>query len=591
MVRGGSPWENGYYIDNIPVLDINHFQNQGNSGGLIGIVETSRIEDVGFSPGGFSAAFGDRMSSITEIRLKEGAADRMRRRLRLNTMGFGGGLEAPVLGGRGSLSLSLRRNYHDILAGLVGYGVAPRFGDGLVKLALDLGPRDRVRVVGLAGASRLAWDLETAVEEGINNALDYETRQATAGIDWRRLWTSGVSETSLAYTSYSNNYDLTSVDDRTRIYLADTGRRALTLRNVNTWQVSPRSRIVFGLDLLGERERFHNYYASRVSRWDWPLPETSLAGDHSAAKAGAFLEYTARPGRPWSVSLGARADYFSFTGRGSVSPRASAAVDLSGRWSLHGACGLFRQTLPLHLLSNCRNADELREPLARHLVLGLQYKIADRAFLSVEGYDKAYRNMPLTPEDPGIFVMDGAVNFNYYQTYAVLVDRGRASARGADVVFRTSGPRFAGVFSLTWMRSRFRDLEGLWRDRPNDNRFLVSAIGTWRPNEAWSFGLRGLAAGGTPYTPCDLERSRERRTWIIDPERINAERYPAYVAVHFRVDRRWAFRSSELLVYLSVMNALNRKNVLAYAWSKAKNDILPLYQSPILPEFGIEWTF
>jgi len=591
MVRGGSPWENGFYIDNIPVPDINHFQNQGNSGGIIGILETDRIEDVGFYLGGFSPAYGDRMSSITEVRLKEGARDRIRGRVRLNTAGFGGGLESPLFDGRGSLSVSLRRSYHDIVAELIGYGVAPRFGDGLVKFAWDLGPRHRIRIVGLAGASRMAFGVDTAVREGFNNAIDYETAQSTAGIDWRALWKNGFSETSLSYSSFANDYALTDVTKESRYFVADTGRRTLTLRNINTWQVSPQNRIVFGLDLIGERERFNNYFAAHISRWDLPIPETAAAGDHAAAKAGAFVEYTASFAAPLTVSMGLRTDYYSFSGRASVSPRISAVLRLSSRWSLRAAAGRYSQSLPLYLSANLPDARRLRDPSARHLVLGLEYRIGDRTFLSIESYDKEYRSMPLTPQDPGVFVMDGAVNFGYYQTYDLLVDQGRANARGADFVFRTSGERFSGVFGLTLMKSRFQDLSGIWRNRNNDNRYILSLIGTFRPNGFWAFSLRGLAVGGAPYTPCDPERSQALRLWIIDPNRINAERYPAYAAVHFRIDRRWTFNRSSLLVYLSVMNVSNRKNILAYAWSVAENRAVPIYQSPILPEFGVEWSF
>jgi len=591
LVRGGSPWENGFTLGNIPIPDINHFQNQGNSGGIVGMIEASRIEDIDFFVGGFSVAYGNRMSSIAEIRLKEAARDRLHTRLNLNTAGFGGSVEGPLFNGNGSMSLSLRRSYHDIVARWIGFGVAPRFADGIFTLTADLDPRNRIEVLALAGQSRMDIDMEEALREGFNNAVNYRTAQGTFGLNWRRLRAAGVSETSLSYSAFSNVYSLDSVTNASEYYIADTARRSLTLRNVNSWQVSERGRLLAGLDLAGEREIFDNYFAPHISRLEVPIPETQAAGDHSEVRAGAFVEYTARVLERLAVTLGLRADYRSWNRKASLSPRVSTTLSLSDRWSIHASFGRYTQSLPLYLVAYLADSEKLAEPSALHAALGFRCRLSDRFHLDVEAYAKEYRGMPMAPEDPAVFVMDGSVNFNFYQTYVTLVDTGKGSVRGLDIILRSEGRTWGGVAGLTLMRSRFLDLRGVWRDRQNDNRFLATIIGSFKPNDNWSFSARFQAAGGVPYTPADMERSRALQILIIDSTRINAERYPAYAAVHLRVDRSWSWKRSRLLVYLSLMNALNRKNTLAYLWSKTKNDIVTVYQAPILPEFGIEWIF
>ena len=59
IVRGGSPMENSFFIDNIEIPNINHFPHQGSSGGPIGILNVDFIQDVTFNTGGFSAIYGD----------------------------------------------------------------------------------------------------------------------------------------------------------------------------------------------------------------------------------------------------------------------------------------------------------------------------------------------------------------------------------------------------------------------------------------------------------------------------------------------------------------------------------------------------
>ena len=58
VVRGGSPLENGYYVDGMPVPNINHFPSQGASGGALGLLNVDFISDVKFHAGGFPADYG-----------------------------------------------------------------------------------------------------------------------------------------------------------------------------------------------------------------------------------------------------------------------------------------------------------------------------------------------------------------------------------------------------------------------------------------------------------------------------------------------------------------------------------------------------
>ena len=54
VVRGGSPSENTFFVDNIEIPNISHFGIQGSSGGHIGLINVDFVQDVHFSSGGFS---------------------------------------------------------------------------------------------------------------------------------------------------------------------------------------------------------------------------------------------------------------------------------------------------------------------------------------------------------------------------------------------------------------------------------------------------------------------------------------------------------------------------------------------------------
>jgi hypothetical protein len=98
-------------------------------------------------------------------------------------------------------------------------------------------------------------------------------------------------------------------------------------------------------------------------------------------------------------------------------------------------------------------------------------------------------------------------------------------------------------------------------------------------------------AGGSPYTPFDLQASAARQRAVLDEQRINQARYPDYHSLNVRADRRFPFKSSNLVIYLSIWNVYQRKNVAGYFWNPNQNRIEPLYQWSMMPIFGLEYEF
>ena len=103
--------------------------------------------------------------------------------------------------------------------------------------------------------------------------------------------------------------------------------------------------------------------------------------------------------------------------------------------------------------------------------------------------------------------------------------------------------------------------------------------------------MRWIFAGGPPYTPLDLEASAAAGRDVLDGSRINAARYPDYHSLNVRFDRRFNYQGSNLVWYVSVWNAYNRKNIAAYTWNGMKGKVDTLNQWGMLPVFGLEWEF
>jgi len=597
IVRGGSPWENGFYIDNVEMPNVNHLQSQGSSGGMIGIVNALFIEDVNFFTGGYSARYGNRMSSIIDIKFREGSRERTNYQLNLNLAGFGASAEGPLLGKKASWLFSFSRNYHDLIAKMIGYGVAPRFGDVHFKLTYDPTPRNKITLLNIYGQSLLSYGLETAVEEGFMGALDYSSRQNTVGLNWLSEWagSAGSSNTTLSYSFYRISYRLTDLIPSSAwmdYMLNEEGTDSLVLRNINTFNFGRRNKAEFGADIRVETADFKNYFTEYINNWGMDIP---AADEHSRTRtsmAGAFLTLILRPWEPVMLSVGVRADYFSYNRRTHLSPRLAASFALGPKVTLNASLGMFRQVLPMFLLASHAANKLNRDPLAVHAIVGLNFDPSESLHLGFELYDKEYRYFPLAPDNPDLFIMDSGIDFEFFRTYAALADTGTAQSRGVEIFLQKRIiEKLYGIFSFSLFRSSFRDYFGIQRDRVNDNRYVLTVVGGYKPDDKWNVSVRWNLAGGVPYTPFAVEASRQANMGMIDNSQIFARRYPDYMTFNFRLDRRWVFSRSTLDLFLSLVNAFNRKNVDRYYWNRIENKPDVIYQAPFIPVFGAEFRF
>jgi hypothetical protein len=214
-VRGGSPIENGFYVDGIPVPNINHFPTQGSTGGPIGILNIDFIDQVDFLISGFSASYGDRLSSVVDIDYKDGTAEDLYGKAFLSFAGFGAMAEGQLPSEGGSWMVSASKSYLDLIVGAIGTGVAPNYGDVQGKVALKVDDRHSLRLLAIGGKSAIDFDKETAIEDGQRQYGTNENSQGTLGLRWDALWSAGhYATTTLSYSGASYDNDRPALSDQ-----------------------------------------------------------------------------------------------------------------------------------------------------------------------------------------------------------------------------------------------------------------------------------------------------------------------------------------------------------------------------------------
>ena len=574
VVRGGHPAENGFYIDNMQITGINHFSHPASMGGAIGLLNVDFLQDVTFSAGGFSAEYGDRLSSVMELTYREGNRDKFCTEFGANMAGLSFQGEGPIAGGKGSWLLSLRRSYLDLLQKIV----APkedeediiRFGDYQTKLTLDINDRNRINLLAVAGKSeeqnRSTFIVDNNGDEDENPLLyDQQTWSdkseawvSFVGLNWFNQWSNkGYSNTSISYclndfSEFDKNYAYNTTHSE------NSTDQAIQLRNVNFFRFNRYCRIKYGVEA---KHIISDINGSHIDK-------KTLNAD----LLGSFASLELSPHRKFDTSLGLRYDYYSFNAGSHLSPRASVAWKLTDKTTLTAAAGIYHQTIPLNILSrqlwreNGEQPDKARDATAYHYILGYNYLLTKNTRLTVEVYDKEYRNfdLPIDIEETRLDI-------------SLLNSSRRAFCRGVEITVQKKLARdLYGLLSGTYFQSRFRDQSGAWKDRYFNNRYIISAQGGYVANKNWELSARFIYAGGRPYTPFDGT--------------LNSAYYPAYHTLNLRVDRRFNFRHSNLVVYADIWNIYNQQNVDHYARTE-DGKIREVSQWGLMPVGGLEWEF
>ncbi|MEL6769685.1 MAG: TonB-dependent receptor [Bacteroidota bacterium] len=590
FVRGGSPAENGFYIDQILIPNAQHFSTpDGSSFGPTGLINTEFIDDITFSSGGFSASYGDRLSSISEIRYRTGG-DRLTGEVGANFTGGTFIVEGPIPGG--SAFISGRRSYLDLVADAIDAGGAPRFSDLQGKVTLDLSPSQRLSVLNLYGSSEFAQEAEDAVDAGEAAFGVFENQQNTVGLSLRSLWGArGYSTTALSYSFIERRNTVTSVRDGFGDIREDFRNGYLTLRNVNTLQLGPQLEVEAGVEGTIERGTFDFDQAAYVSAAGAQQGAVGFDLDLTSARLGTFATFVWQPTARLTVSPGLRVDYGSLNEDVYPQPRLGLAYDLTEKVRLRAAGGVYRQAVPLYVRAQSAANETLPHVRADHLIGGVDVLLAPDLKLTVEGFSKTYRDVPQfadgNPLGTPVYVLDERGDYA-----GALTSDGRARARGIELLVQKKLSRaFYGLVSASYFRSQYEDQNGVWRNRDFDTQTQFSVIGGWKPNAKWELSARWSYLGGRPTTPIDVGQSIALDAEVRDVTRTNEERLPAYHSLYLRVDRRFNFRATNLTTFVSLWNAYSRTNIEDTFWNFTEQRVDEAEQFSLLPVVGIEFEF
>ncbi len=595
IVRGGSPSENLFLIDNAPAQNINHFGTQGATGGPVSIINLDFIKEVNFMTGGFSARFGDRLSSVLELKLREGNRTRLSGNLNLSATGFGAILEGPIGSEKkGSFLFSVKRSYLDLVFNATGFGFVPEYTSFQFKGVYDINQNNILTINSFGNIDKVRFNNDTE-----------EKRQNNEKILKNNQW--GYFNSFELRTIFSNYFYAIFTLSRNYRNYNFSGRDANfkeVFRNLSKeGETEFKSELFFIFDRttqlsLGSGVKFINFNNEVYSATDTLyivdpnpviIPEINFLQDNTARKTFAYVNITNKLFNKLTLNTGLRLDYFDFINKKFyLSPRFSASYSIFNNVFLNGSYGIFYQSPSyIWLVSNQQNRN-LTNIKAEHYIAGIEFLPSDDLKFSVEVYHKNYDNYPVSTIRPYFILLNSGGDFESRSNFGIepLISEGKGYARGIEIFLqKTLIDRFYGNISISLFEVKYKSLDGVERSGDYDNRYLIIVNGGYIIGNGWELSSKFRFIGGRPYTPINPIDGTQ------DITLYNSERLPNYYSLDLRLDKRWNFSKWSLVTYIDIQNITGRKNITRYEWDKYNQKIKTNQSIGILPSIGINAMF
>lgn len=616
IVRGGSPLENLYVVDNIEIPNINAFANFASAGGTVSLLDAELIQDVTFLTGGYPAPYINRTSSVLQVAQREGSRDQFQGRA---TLGFAGGgtiLEGPIKKGKGSWVVSARRSFLDLFTDDVGFGGVPVLYTFNAKALYDLTPRDRIWGVSVSGLDNIrlgASEKSNADDEEVNNLdIRYDGWRSANGFNWQRLL--GSSAVGLLGITHSQAKVGSTVRDLVRngpkptnvpldqlisgspiVYFEDSREGETTLKYDLTAQAANMGKLQAG----GSYKIFSvNYDARSPFGSNNPYSPVSdvnpfaLRQSFRAYQSGGYVQMTRDLTRRFNVTVGGRLDHYQYISSARFSPRAGVSYKLTDKLSWRASYGQYFQQ-PFFLFLSAFPINRGLVPIrADHYVTGLTYVVSPTFRVTLEGYAKNYKDYPVSLQFPQLSLANAGDTFNVREILFPMTSAGRGRVRGVEIFAEKKFTnKWFGQANFAWLRSRQAGLDGIQRPSVYDYPRIANLVGGYRLSPKWEFSTRLAYLGGRPYTPFIEDVSRQQRRGVFDLNRVNTERLPDYFRVDIRADRTFTVRDKPFLLFVGLQNAFNRKNIGGIGWNRNTNSTQFGEQLGLFPLVGIDWRF
>ena len=600
-VRGGSVGQNLVLLDEAPVYNSSHLL------GFLSVFNPDAVKDLKLYKGGIPSRYGGRLSSILDIRMKDGNNKKTVFSGGIGTIFSRFTLESPIVKDKSSFILALRRSYADILAkpflknsNFFDDGAALNFYDITAKTNFELDEKNTLYISSYLGRDVFKFDA--------NQGFNWGNRTGT--IRWNHLFNDRLFSN---FTAIYSNYDYQLAfgsDDRNK-FEWDSKVETINFKPEFTYFINANNELSLGAELI----KYSFEPANAIGVSDGEITDITLPMKY--AFEGSFYIGNEQKISNLTLSYGIRSSIYSYNGPSyryefgipstpgsrkplisetkilgnesiqsysSIEPRISLNYKISNTFSVKSSYN--RMTQYIHLLSNTAasssldvwtpSTNNIKPENANVYVFGLFKNFQNNDFeSSIEIYYKDLYNQ--------IDYIDGAdLLINKYFEGDLLTGIGRAY--GLEILLKKNRGKFNGWLSYSVGRSELK-IDGIneynWYPTRYDQTHNFKVTSTYKLNDRIQLSGNFLYLTGTPVT---FPSSKFVIQGFAIPYNSDNSRHQFRIPDYHRLDisvmingkkirRNGKERKNDSSLIISIYNVYNRRNPFSIYFSQGKGKV------------------
>ncbi|MDX2245730.1 MAG: TonB-dependent receptor [Bacteroidia bacterium] len=520
-VRGGGPDQNLILLDGVPLYYVSHL------GGFFSVFNADALSSVKLVKGGFPARYGGRLSSVLDIRMKEGNINKFEGEGSIGLISSKLSFQGPIIKGKTSFIVSGRRTYFDLFSRPISKAVSKGntsfgyyFHDFNAKVNHTFSDKDRLYLSFYLGDDNL--DLKEKYIAGKKGDANYSSNEFKnrigwgndlAALRWNHIWSPRLfSNLTATYSKYELGI---RYDEKSEFMQNDTLRSSSSffeyISGIRDWAAKldfdfypvPSHDIKFGIN-----STFHKFTPGslgyRENSGSTQIDTTLKTKIHNTIETSLYIEDNFQIGRRFSANIGVHAVNYQVSEQSlfSIQPRASFRLQLTDKMSFKGS--YVQMTQFIHLLTNSTvglpidlwvpATDKVPSQSSWQAAGGLATSLWEDQFeVSVEGYYKKMEGLIAFKEGTNFFL--GGINEGTWEN--IVETGGQGEAYGAELLVQKKKGKTTGWigYTLSWNFRQFDELNGGLKfpdryDRRHDLSVVVSHAFNERISVAgtWVFG-------------------------------------------------------------------------------------------------------
>lgn len=599
IVRGGGPSENVFYLDGVEIPVINHFATQGSSGGTVGVINPDFVSEVNFYTGAFPANRSNALSSVMDIKLRDGSRDKLQTKFNLGASDAGFTLDGP-LGDKSTFIVSARQSYLQFLFDVIGLPFLPTYTDFQVKNKIKFDRKNELTFIGIGAIDDMVLNttLENPTESQrylLSYLPVYKQWNYTVGAVYRRFYESHFNTWVLSRNMLRNaNFKYLDNDEtkgKTSDYLSDEAENKL--RFESNYPDLP-VRLLFGGGIKYSRYTNDTYRKIFVNNAVSELTYNTkilLFGYQAFVQASdEYLDERLRLSFGLNVT-GNNYNKVMANPLNQLSPRFSASYTISDKLDVNANVGRYVMQ-PSYTSLGYRNAagvlvnqnENVRFTGSNHYIAGFGFSPREKVKLTVEGFFKTYDHYAISVAE-GISLASKGTEYGQVGDEEI-ISNGEGRAFGLELlakVMEMNGLNLTGTYTL--FRSEFTDAQGVYRPSSWDTKHLFNFIASYKFGKSWNVATRWRFVGGAPYTPIDENLSSIKEVWNIrnqpylDYDNYNSLRLRNSHILDLRIDKEFYFKKWVFNLYTDVQNVYNFKSENEPIYTNLDQNGLPVNNS------------